>query len=128
MTMRLSDFDHHIHALILELGLDYFNRAKVESLERTQNGWTAVVAGQNNYKVVLSGDHDVNEWHCDCPYDHGPVCKHVAATMFALRKHRLTEFEDALKGLSEEDAKSLLRDHMLEHPTFAARILDALGK
>lgn len=29
---------------------------------------------------------EVTDWSCDCPYDWGDTCKHVAAVLFAIRE------------------------------------------
>ncbi|MCB9286322.1 MAG: SWIM zinc finger family protein [Lewinellaceae bacterium] len=31
-------------------------------------------------------EEQVERWTCTCPYDYGPVCKHVAAALYEVRK------------------------------------------
>lgn len=83
--MQYTTFADDIHALILERGRAYFDSGAVQQLVRTHDGWSAEVAGQENYKVVIAGLTAPEEWYCECPYDHGPVCKHVAAVFFAIQ-------------------------------------------
>lgn len=50
----------------------------------------AVVEDTEPYTVHLVIDHgEVVEHLCSCPYDAGPVCKHVAAVLFSLQKEVL---------------------------------------
>lgn len=39
----------------------------------------------------------VTDWYCDCPYEYGPICKHVVAVLFAVRD----EIPDGLLTASE---------------------------
>ena len=117
--MNYNDFDHEIHALILELGLDYFNKSRVHSLEQTDDGWMAVVQGQQDYKVSIKGGKEVEEWFCDCPYDHGPVCKHVAATLFAIRDKLNRDYSQLLDAYNKDQLMDLIKLRMIESPRFA---------
>jgi len=83
--MQYNTFTEEIHALILQRGRDYFRDGAVRHLVETPDGWTAEVTGQKAYHVVITGVDQPVEWYCDCPHDHGPVCKHVAAVLFAIR-------------------------------------------
>jgi uncharacterized Zn finger protein len=83
--MEYSTFTSEIHALILSRGQQYFRQGAVQNLTETTDGWTAEVAGNETYHVVITGAESPIEWYCDCPHDHGPVCKHVAAVFFAIR-------------------------------------------
>jgi uncharacterized Zn finger protein len=92
--MRYDTFTEELHALILQRGREYYTHGAVEDLTQTPEGWSARVTGQEAYQVAITGIDTPLEWYCNCPYDHGPVCKHVAAVFFAVRK-RL--------GLDEEE-------------------------
>ncbi|HKK68796.1 MAG TPA: hypothetical protein VJ946_11305, partial [Bacteroidales bacterium] len=49
-----------------------------------------IVEGTENYTVQISLCSDtITEYVCDCPYDMGPVCKHVAAVIFFLLQNEL---------------------------------------
>ncbi len=92
--MQYDTFTEEIHALILQRGREYFHAGAVQHLTQTADGWTAEVIGQEIYHVVITGSQQPSEWYCDCPHDHGPVCKHVTAVLFAIR---------SAKGLEEEE-------------------------
>jgi uncharacterized Zn finger protein len=91
--MRYDTFTDEVHALILQRGREYFRQGAVQFLSETPEGWTAEVAGQESYHVVITGVDQPVEWFCDCPYDRGPMCKHVAAVFFAIR-HRKGHFNE----------------------------------
>lgn len=92
--MEYNTFTEEIHALILERGREYFRQDAVRHLTETPEGWSAEVVGQETYNVVIAGVDEPAEWYCDCPHDRGPVCKHVAAVLFAIR---------ARKGFGDEE-------------------------
>jgi uncharacterized Zn finger protein len=117
--MNYHNFEDDIHALVLELGREYFAKGAVHDLEQTEGGWRARVEGTLSYNVTLDGTEAVNTWICNCPYDHGPVCKHVAATLYAVRDNVLTEFGDQLDALSEEQLRKLVMDGVLGSRGFA---------
>jgi uncharacterized Zn finger protein len=92
--MQYNTFTKEIHALILQRGREYFRQGAVLNLTETADGWTAEVEGQEPYHVAITGHDQPVEWFCDCPHDHGPVCKHVAAVLYAIRD---------LKGIDDEE-------------------------
>ena len=50
--------------------------------------WTATVEGTDDYNVEISMDgNEIESWYCDCPYE-GEICKHVVATLLAIRDNR----------------------------------------
>lgn len=91
MRIPLSYFEEVINETILKRGLSYFKEGKVQEPEETGNGiYEAVVEGTEDYTVRLKIENNVvTEYSCDCPYDKGPVCKHVAAVIFALQEDKL---------------------------------------
>jgi uncharacterized Zn finger protein len=92
--MHYDTFTKEIHALILQRGRAYFTSDAVRNLTRSPDGWTAEVVGQETYHVVITGVEKAAEWYCDCPHDHGPVCKHVAAVLYAIRDRMGVEDEE----------------------------------
>ena len=86
MNLRLDNFERQIDRTILNRGLDYFRRGCVEELEDLGHGdYVAEVYGSEKYTVRLHVEgKDITEYSCDCPYDRGPVCKHVAAVLYCL--------------------------------------------
>ena len=92
MSFPLSTFESHIPSDIANKGLDYFAQDLVDNLAQDGNSWEADVHGTETYTVeidVVKGE--VTQWFCDCPYDWGPICKHVAAVMYAILDETLIE-------------------------------------
>lgn len=91
MDLSLGNFEQQIDGTILERGLDYFKNGYVTDVEDLGGGdYEATVEGSEDYTVHLhiKGDK-VTEYDCDCPYDWGPVCKHMVAVLFYLQKDLL---------------------------------------
>jgi uncharacterized Zn finger protein len=88
MRIPLNRFDECIDETILKRGLTYFRNGKVHEPEESASGeYEALVEGTEPYTVRLVIDRgEVVEHLCSCPYDAGPVCKHVAAVLFYLQK------------------------------------------
>jgi uncharacterized Zn finger protein len=91
MQFPLNRFNECIDDAILKRGLTYFRNDKVrEPQEGAPGEYEAVVEGTEPYTVRLQVDHGmVVEHECSCPYDAGPVCKHVVALLFYLQKDEL---------------------------------------
>ena len=108
-------------------------------LERTEDGYAAIVEGTEEYEVeiLLEGD-SVEDMFCDCPYaEDGNACKHMAAVLFAVdaagpsgkkasaKKERLTPADlvekipdSRLRPLLTEliaDDEKLYRDLLLQY-------------
>lgn len=128
--MQYSDFDQEVHALILERGLAYFENGAVEDLNKSPDGWTALIKGNEEYRVIIRGEKEIEEWHCVCPYDHGPVCKHVVAALYAIREkieeERKTRAEllDKLADIEGEALKRFLRERLHTLDNFKEEFLD----
>ena len=88
MRIPLNRFDECIDDAILKRGLTCFRNGQVHEPEECGPGeCEAIVEGTEPYTVRLVIDHgEVVEHLCSCPYDVGPVCKHVAAVLFSLQK------------------------------------------
>ena len=86
MSISIDHFEEEIHLLIAERGKEYFDAHQVTQLEETDNGWSAVIKGSESYDVLLEGHDVITQWHCSCPFEHGPVCKHIAAVFYAVRE------------------------------------------
>lgn len=87
MSIRLENFEEEVHLLIAERGREYFDANQVALLKQTDDGWTASIEGSETYHVILEGHDVITDWNCTCPFEHGPVCKHVAAVFYAVREH-----------------------------------------
>lgn len=117
----------------------------VHDLEEREGGeWCAIVQGADHYEVriILNGD-EICEYVCSCPYDFGPICKHVVAVLFVLSarrdiakgnqtkesisrgKKRMTvgdRLDDVLAGFSHEDLKKIVREYAKEDRVFRSHL------
>lgn len=71
---------------ILERGLNYYEQGTVLSLEKTENGYAAIVEGTDDYQVEIEiSDDRVYNMSCTCPYaEDGNYCKHMAAVLYEI--------------------------------------------
>lgn len=120
--MDYNNFEEHVHAIILERGKDYFHRGAVKEIERTPDGWKMTVTGQSDYQVVLNGANRLEEWFCECPHAHGPVCKHVAAALYTIRAQRYDAIEAQLDQMTPDQLRAFVRTQA----TLDLRVLDML--
>ena len=88
MKIALSAFEQQIDPVIVERGLEYWENGAVGILHhQSKNLYQAAVDGTKQYKVFLRvGSDKVSDWSCTCPYDFGPVCKHMVAVLYAVRE------------------------------------------
>jgi hypothetical protein len=86
--MPLIEFERLIDESVLKRGRTYYNKNLVTQCEEIANGkYEAVVAGTEDYTVQISlTDGIISECICVCPYDMGPICKHIVAVCFHLRQ------------------------------------------
>jgi len=91
MNIPLNEFEHIIDETILKRGLSYFKNGYVTEFSEISNGEFEVnVSGTEEYTVNLRVENDIIiEHNCDCPYDMGPVCKHIVASIFYLKQNEL---------------------------------------
>jgi uncharacterized Zn finger protein len=86
MSIVVDRFEEDVHFLIAERGKEYYDAHQVLDLKETPEGWTATIEGNEVYHVLLVGHDVITRWQCTCPFEHGPVCKHVAAVFYAVRE------------------------------------------
>lgn len=97
MELNLKLFEQQIDPVILQRGLKYFKSGAVEEIDRINHGSNSeidfIVRGTEPYdvRIELNGD-EVVDFDCNCPYDMGPVCKHVVAAMFSLENNSFTDY------------------------------------
>jgi hypothetical protein len=86
--LSLDRFETEISPVIVQRGKEYWGRNHVLWLDKIDHDtYEAEVEGSENYQIQLTlADGIVTEYECDCPFDQGPVCKHIVAVLFALRK------------------------------------------
>jgi len=105
--MTLHNFEDCIDEVIVRRGDEYYDGEAVNDLEEIDKGrWCALVEGTEVYEVRVSLENDViAESSCNCPYDHGPVCKHEVAVYFALRE-RFRGNKETVKGSAKTSKKA----------------------
>ncbi len=113
MSIKVDNFEEDVHFLITERGQEYFDTNQVLMLKQTPDGWTAVIEGSETYQVLLEGHDVITSWNCTCPFEHGPVCKHVAAVLFAVRENirsnRAASSGEIDRWIDEADVEVLRR-------------------
>lgn len=152
MQIPLNQFEQFIDEPILKRGLSYFRRGYVSEPEEITTGvYEAMVAGSEDYTVKLTIKHStVTEHFCTCPYDMGPVCKHVVAVLFHLQKDLLEinqkvvplhpkrkfptkkktiaeQVEEVLEKVSHEELKQFIREKTELNPPFRNIFLSAFA-
>lgn len=85
-SIPIDRFEEELHILIAERGKAYFDAQQVRNLQETGEGWSAIIEGTEPYHVRLEGHDVITQWHCTCPFEHGPVCKHIAAAFYAVQE------------------------------------------
>jgi len=111
MNRSLENFESWVSGYMLSKGEDYWVNDNVQNLEQDGDTWAADVYGTNDYLTeVIIKNGQVEEWFCDCPYDRGPICKHVIAVLFAVRdeipSELLTAREAALQSVKTQKKTS----------------------
>ncbi|RXT15421.1 SWIM zinc finger domain-containing protein [Ammoniphilus sp. CFH 90114] len=93
-----------VDEVILQRGLDYYQRGFVQSTVARDNRIDAIVKGTRQYHVILNLDQFF-ESHCSCPYH--VVCKHIVATVCQVLS-LLTDPEQFFLSSQEESTVELL--------------------
>ncbi|MBA7528910.1 hypothetical protein ES705_21102 [subsurface metagenome] len=103
MRIPFKEFEQHIDETILKRGFQYFKSGLVNEPEEILPGeYEAIVEGTEQYTVHLSVKNGViTEYVCSCPYDMGPVCKHVVAVIFYLQQDELNLNVKSIKNKSK---------------------------
>lgn len=144
MNIPLDHLDEVIDARILERGQDYFGSGAVGEPEELEQGlYEAIVEGSDDYtvRVRLKGN-SVIEHHCDCPYDLGPVCKHVVALILELKDTVLSrpastkgakaakkkptvaqQVDSALSTLPHDELAAFVRERCMADASFRQQFL-----
>ncbi|MBS7250963.1 MAG: SWIM zinc finger family protein [Candidatus Freyarchaeota archaeon] len=110
-----------------ERGLRYYREGRVEKLDFVGNTVKAVVAGTHKYRVTIRLDDDFKA-RCNCPYEGDGYCKHIVATLVALKNYqeggkREKEEEvinNILDRVSLKELKEFLRRMFREDPKLKA--------
>ena len=109
MKIPLSEFEQLIDERILKRGLSYFKGGAITDFSETASGeYEAIVSGTEEYTVQLEiSNNIITEHNCDCPYDMGPVCKHVVASIFHLKQDELELNQSNLPKSKKKKTKSV---------------------
>lgn len=92
MDRSIKDFESWVSEYMLQKGVAY--QEFVENLQQDGDHWEADVYGTDKYVTgIRLKNGQVVHWNCDCPYDHGPICKHVVALLFAVREELVSMVE-----------------------------------
>lgn len=148
MKIRLNEFEHLIDETILARGLGYFNGGAVRDFSEISNGiYEAIVSGTEAYTVTLEIRNTIiTNQNCDCPYDMGPVCKHVVAVIFHLQQDKLDlnkatvskprkkktksipqQVKELLKAISHQELIDFVQEHSKKDKKFRNYFLASFG-
>jgi uncharacterized Zn finger protein len=88
MALTFSNFKQSIPAPILARGRAYYAEGRVVDLElEEEDAWFAQVEGTDRYEVrITQSPNRELLCACDCPYDFGEHCKHVASVLYAIEE------------------------------------------
>ena len=143
MKIPLNEFEQHIDETILKRGFQYFKKGLVNEPEEIGPGeYEAIVEGTDQYTVRILIKNDViTEYVCSCPYDMGPVCKHVVAVIFHLQQNEIDlykkpqkksaqgkkvnkkktvteQVDELLEKLSHENLKDYIKERCMKESSF----------
>ena len=125
--MTLYNLKDYIDIAIIERGIDYFNSRAVSKLSNINSRlWKAEVGGLEVYNIeVHLSKEEIKGWHCSCPYDSGPLCKHVVATIMAITKTLEEKKSDSLHSLDNgSSSDKLAKLYQLHFPHFEHRFIE----
>lgn len=113
--IALDNFESCVPYRILVRGEEYYETGAVSELEEDSPGeWTATVEGTENYSVEISMDgKEIESWYCDCPYD-GEICKHVVATLLAIRDNKKKVNRSAFSKMKVEVEEAVVIDETVD--------------
>jgi uncharacterized Zn finger protein len=116
MQIPLTQFEQYIDETILKRGFQYFKKGHVHEPEEISPGvYEAIVEGSEDYTVQLTLKNGIiTEYVCDCPYDFGPVCKHVAAVIFYLQQDELELGNKTKRAKTSQTSKPAKRKTVAE--------------
>ncbi len=116
MHIPLRHFDDYIDEAILRRGLSYFKKGQVHEPEEIFTGeYEAIVEGTEDYTVRMTIKNGaITEHVCSCPFDSGPVCKHVVAVIFYLQQDELELTQKKVKAKPVAPKKTKKRKTIAE--------------
>lgn len=148
MIIPLHKFEQLIDEIIVKRGLSYFQNGYVAELSEITNGvYEASVLGTEEYTVYLKVKNDSIVAHnCNCPYDMGPVCKHIVASIFYLKQDKLNlnhqnvsrtkkkinksvveQLKEVLDKVSHQDLEEFILEHSKINKQFRILFLSSFA-
>jgi uncharacterized Zn finger protein len=112
MTFTLNTFKKEINKTILKRGRAYFRDDHITELEEVEQGsWSAKIQGTDEYDVhIMQDDLQVLSCRCNCLYDGGLICKHIAAVLYAI-EDSFPEYFDKKPRKSRQPTKKRKTRH-----------------
>ncbi|NGP60794.1 SWIM zinc finger family protein [Paenibacillus thiaminolyticus] len=111
--MKLTEIENTIDPIVLERGEAYWENGHIVAFrEAKPRVYRAEVEGAvfYNVEIKLSSRGEVVHSFCDCPYDKGPICKHVVAVLLAIR-----HASQKKKAESDSEGKTATKKNMADH-------------
>lgn len=151
MEIPLNEFEQIIDETILKRGLTYHKMGAVTNCtEVFSGGYEAKVSGTEEYTVYLKvSKNSIVEHLCDCPYDMGPVCKHIVAVIFYLQQDQLElevqtslkpsrskrkntksvakQIQELLQVVSHEELREFVQEVMAKDKQFKSKFIASFG-
>jgi uncharacterized Zn finger protein len=94
-------------------GEAYFNEGRVQSLAEHEGVLTAVVSGQQDYRVKLQWDDREVDYSCNCPVGlNGEFCKHLVAAALAWINPDMNPARKAGKRKTRETTQDKIQDFL----------------
>lgn len=127
--MKLSLFEESISTKILSRGKNYFDNSLVMMTNVDDDYCRAEVDGTYTYEVeiYLEGD-GITDTYCNCPDEYNDPCKHIVATLFALREElnkpikQPNQLKEQLETLSKKQLIQLIENIAKHNPTIKKTI------
>jgi len=148
MNIPISEFEQLIDERILKRGLSYYKSGAITDFSEISTGeYEAIVSGTEEYTVQLEiSNNTIVEHNCDCPYDMGPVCKHVVAVIFYLQQDELElnkpnftipkkkktksvsqQVQELLKAISHNELIDFVQENSKKDKKFRSYFLASFG-
>jgi hypothetical protein len=122
MHLTFANFKQVIESQILTRGRSYLRSGQIRDLSFDEEAmiWEAQVEGTVIYEVTVeqaaNGDLHCT---CDCPYEMGEYCKHIAAILYAIEEAfpELLTTKPRKKPTKRQTAHDRLRQSLEKTPT-----------
>lgn len=82
MQVLWAEVSKYMTPVILERGLEYYQRGRVSNIQESTEDILATVRGSEPYFVIIDKQEFRSGSRCSCPYE--SFCKHMAAVFFAV--------------------------------------------